>query len=134
MSTILVPIDFSEETPEVIECAAMLARRNRSDLVLMHVSSGGREVAPGVISEEETSAVADKLDRLERYLREEGYQVSSAVRTGEPARAIVDFGGSIAADCIIMGRHDHGANTTGAKSPVTSTVESTARCTVVAVP
>jgi nucleotide-binding universal stress UspA family protein len=134
MSTILVPIDFSEETPEVIECAAMLARRNRSDLVLMHVSSGGREVAPGVISEEETGAVADKLDRLERYLREEGYQVSSAVRTGEPARAIVEFCGSIAADCIIMGRHDHGANATGAKSQVTSYVENTAHCTVVAVP
>jgi nucleotide-binding universal stress UspA family protein len=124
MSTILVPIDFSEETPEVIECAAMLARRNRSRLVLMYVSPGGE------VSEGDT---ADKLERLERYLREEGVQVSIAVRGGEPARAIVEFGGSIKADCIIIGRHDHGGATV-AKSPVTSCVENTALCTVVAVP
>ena len=134
MSTILVPVDFSEETPEVIEFAAMLARRNRSDLVLMHVSSGGRDAASGVVSEDEAGEAADKLDRLERYLRAEGFQVSTAVRAGEPAREIVEFGGNIHADCIIMGRHDHGAGTTAAKSPVTSCVENTARCTVVSVP
>ena len=134
MSTILVPIDFSEETPEVIECAAMLARRNRSELVLMHVSPSGSKAAPGIVCEEEGSAAADKLDRLERYLRGEGFQVSTAVRTGEPARAIVEFGGSIKADCIIMGRHDHDAGATTAKGLVTSYVENTARCTVVSVP
>jgi nucleotide-binding universal stress UspA family protein len=134
MSTILVPIDFSEETPEVIECAAMLARRNRSELVLMHVSPGGCDVPPGKTDEDEDRETAEKLDRLERYLREEGFQVSSAVRTGEPARAIVEFGGSIKADCIIMGRHDHGPGATAAKSPVTSCVENTALCTVVSVP
>ena len=47
MNTILVPVDFSEETPEVIECAAMVARRNRSELVLMHVSPGARETSLG---------------------------------------------------------------------------------------
>jgi nucleotide-binding universal stress UspA family protein len=134
MSTILVPIDFSEETPEVIECAAMLARRNRSDLVLMHVSSGDRGAATGIGGGDEDCEVAEKLDRLERYLREEGLHVSTAVREGEPARAIVDFGGSIKADCIIMGRHDHGPGGTTAKSPVTTLVEKTAGCTVVSVP
>ncbi len=134
MSTILVPIDFSEETPEVIECAAMLARRNRSELVLMHVSPGGSGLAPGLVRGEEAGETAAKLERLERYLREEGFQVSTTVRAGEPAREIVEFGGSINADCIIMGRHDHGAAATAAKSPVTSYVETTARCTVVAVP
>jgi nucleotide-binding universal stress UspA family protein len=134
MSTILVPIDFSEETPEVIECAAMLARRNRSQLVLMHVTTGGREVAPGVISHEEETEALDKLDRLERYLREEGYQVSTTLREGEPAREIVEYGGAIAADCIIMGKHDHAPAATPAKSPITCYVEQKARCTVVAVP
>ena len=134
MSTILVPVDFSEETPEVIECAAMLARRNRSELVLMHVSAGGGAPISDVALDEEAGETAEKLGRLERYLREEGFQVSTAVRAGEPAREIVEFGGHIKADCIIMGRHDHGANATDAKSPVTSCVESTARCTVVSVP
>ncbi|MDD2763704.1 MAG: universal stress protein [Opitutaceae bacterium] len=134
MSTILVPIDFSEETPEVIECAAMLARRNRSQLVLMHVAAGGRPVAPGVISNEEETEAADKLGRLERYLRDEGYQVSTAVREGEPAREIVEYGGEIKADCIIMGRHDHAPAATPAKSPTTCYVEQKAPCTVVAVP
>jgi nucleotide-binding universal stress UspA family protein len=134
MSTILVPIDFSEETPEVIECAAMLARRNRSQLVLMHVSPGGREVAPGVISNEEETEAVDKLGRLERYLRDEGYQVSTTIRAGEPAREIVEFGDTIDADCIIMGKHDHAPAATQAKGPTTSSVEKRARCTVVAVP
>jgi nucleotide-binding universal stress UspA family protein len=126
MSTILVPIDFSEETPEVIECAAMVARRNRSDLVLMHVAAGGRDAAGG-------STAADHLERLERYLRDEGFQVSTAIRTGEPAREIVEYGGAIKADCIIMGRNDHAA-AVPVKSPITSYVEQAANCTVVAVP
>ncbi|MFA5058341.1 MAG: universal stress protein [Opitutaceae bacterium] len=133
MSTILVPIDFSEETPEVIECAAMLARRNRSQLVLMHVTAGGRTVAPGVISHEEETEATDKLGRLERYLREEGYQVATALREGEPAREIVEYCGKIKADCIIMGRHDH-APEARAMSPITRYVEQKALCTVVAVP
>jgi nucleotide-binding universal stress UspA family protein len=131
MSTILVPIDFSEETPEVIECAAMLARRNHSQLVLMHVAPGGGTAAP---APEEAAEAEDKLGRLERYLRDEGYEVSCAVRAGEPAREIVAYGGKIAADCIIMGRHDHAPRSARAKSAVTSYVEKQARCTVVAVP
>jgi nucleotide-binding universal stress UspA family protein len=123
MSTILVPIDFSEETPEVIECAAMLARRNRSQLVLMHVSAGNQD---------DEDDVAEKLERLERCLREDGLQVSVAVRAGEPAKEIVEYGGSIKADCIIIGRHDHGG--AAAQSPVTTYVEQQASCTVVAVP
>ena len=132
MSTILVPVDFSEETPEVIECAAMVARRNRSELVLMHVSPGDRDGSPGAIASDEAGTAVANLERLERYLRDEGFQVSTAMRTGEPAREIVDFGGSIKADCIIMGRHDHDA--AAAKSPITSYVEQEASCTVVAVP
>ena len=124
MSTILVPIDFSEETPEVIQCATMLARRNRSQLVLLCVSPG---------SQETTDDATDKLERLERYLREEGLQVSVAVRDGEPAQEIVAFGKSIQADCIIIGRHDH-AGAGDAPSPVTTYVQQEAPCTVVAVP
>jgi len=127
MSTILVPVDFSEETPEVIECAAMLARRNRSQLVLLHV-------APRVAGGEENAEAGDKLERLERYLREEGFQVSTTIREGEPAREIVACGGAIAADCIIMGRHDHAPAATVAAGPVTRYVEQQAGCTVVAVP
>jgi len=130
MSTILVPVDFSEETPEVIEAAAMLARRNRSQLVLMHIAPGGARAAAGP----EPGEAEDKLGRLERYLREEGYEVSSAIRAGEPAEEIVEYGGEIAADCIIMGRHDHAPLAAAAKSAVTSYVEKKARCTVVAVP
>ncbi len=133
MSTILVPIDFSEETPEVIECAAMVARRNRSQLVLMHISAARPKPAAIAARPEEVDAV-DKLERLERYLRDEGYDVSSAIRSGEPAQEIVEYGGEIAADCIIMGRHDHEVGTRHIKSPVTSYVEKKARCTVVAVP
>ena len=133
MSTILVPIDFSEETPEVIECAAMVARRNRSQLVLMHIPPAGTPAAPSPVPPEEADA-EDKLERLERYLRDEGYQVSSAIRAGEPAREIVDYGGQIAADFIIMGRHDHEAGTRHVKSAVTQYVEQKARCAVVAVP
>jgi len=133
MSTILVPIDFSEETPEVIECAAMVARRNRSQLVLMHIPPAGTPAAPRPVPPEEADA-EDKLERLERYLRDEGYQVSSAIRAGEPAREIVEYGGEIAADFIIIGRHDHEAGAGHIKSAVTSYVEKRARCAVVAVP
>ncbi len=101
MNTILVPVDFSEETPEVIEAAAMLARRNRSRLVLLHVAACAGNGAG--------TDACDKLERLERYLREEGLEVSTAMREGEPAREIVAAGGALAADCIIIGRHDRAA-------------------------
>jgi nucleotide-binding universal stress UspA family protein len=131
MSTILVPVDFSEETPEVIECAAMLARRNRSRLVLLHVAPGVRPAADGLAAAE----AGDQLERLERYLREEGLEVSTARREGEPAREIVACRGALAADCIIMGRHDHGPAADGMSAgPVTRYVEQQAGCTVVAVP
>jgi nucleotide-binding universal stress UspA family protein len=127
MSTILVPVDFSDETPEVIECATMMARRNRSGLVLLRVA----EDAPAAEADE---MAAEHLERLERYLREEGIPVSTAVRTGEPARQIVELGGAIHADCIIIGRHDHGPLDGSEKSPITRAVEQQASCTVVAVP
>jgi nucleotide-binding universal stress UspA family protein len=100
----------------------------------MHVSPGARETSPGGLSSDEDGAAVANLERLERYLRDEGFQVSTAIRTGEPAREIVEFGGSIQADCIIMGRHDHAGITTPAKSATTSYVEQQAACTVVAVP
>lgn len=134
MSTILVPIDFSEETPEVIECAAMLARRNRSQLVLMHVTPTPGRRARVTLATEDGIETVDKLERLERYLRDEGYEVSSAVRRGDPGPTIVSYGGSIGADCIIIGRHDHAVPTRRAKSSVTSYVEKRAGCAVVAVP
>jgi nucleotide-binding universal stress UspA family protein len=124
MSTILVPVDFSAETPEVIECAAMLARRNRSRLVLLHVAPAGADAADDA---------AARLARLENYLREDGFQVSVAVRSGEPAREIVELGGSLQADCIIIGRHDHAGAAAG-QSAVTTSVEQQASCAVVAVP
>jgi nucleotide-binding universal stress UspA family protein len=132
MSTILVPIDLSEETPEVIEYAAMLARRNRSQLVLMLVARPAVAGVPGASGP--AAGDVEELERLERYLRDEGLQVSTAIRAGEPAREIVEFGGAIAADCIILGRRDHAAGAAEPANSVARYVEQCARCTVVTVP
>jgi nucleotide-binding universal stress UspA family protein len=77
-----------------------------------------------VIEKAKDAAVADGLDRK---------QVRVEVRSGNPARTIVDFAKKEKADCIVLGSRGHGDIEGVLLGSVSHKVNSLAKCTVVTV-
>jgi len=110
--TILVPIDFSDNSGAVIEWAAHLAGGQRSTLVLFHAyhlpvefqQLEGAYLPPDFWVSVKAEA-AESLARYETGLRESGHSVESVVREGYAATAIVDEATERAADLIVIGTH-----------------------------
>jgi nucleotide-binding universal stress UspA family protein len=136
MKRILVPIDFSDVTPRVIDLARQLAKALDAEIHLVHVKelipnafgagtlgyglpgmpelapmSGvpvpGFEPMPQPIAESE-----DQKSRLARWQKEiarDGVQVRLHQPTGAVAEEILKEADAVSADLIVMGTHGHGA-------------------------
>jgi len=111
--TILVPIDFSDNSAAVIEWAAHLAASEQhSKLVLFHAyhlpvefqQLEGAYLPPDFWASVKAEAV-ESLTRYETELRASGHTVESVVREGYAATAIVDEATERAADLIVIGTH-----------------------------
>jgi nucleotide-binding universal stress UspA family protein len=135
MKRILVPIDFSDVTPLVIELARQLAKAFDAEIHLVHVKeltaaatpnifgyglAGMSELAPmsGVpvpgfepvpqpIPEDEGQK--SKLARWQKELADGGIKVSLHKPTGVVAEEILSQADELNADLIVMGTHGHGA-------------------------
>jgi nucleotide-binding universal stress UspA family protein len=109
---ILVPIDFSEHAPAVLEWSAHLAGEHGSRLILLHAyhlpvefqQLEGAYLPPDFWSNVKVEA-QESLDRYAEDLRQRGLEVESVVREGYPAAAIVDEAASQPADLIVIGTH-----------------------------
>ena len=136
MKRILVPIDFSDVTPPVIDVAREFAKALDAEIHLIQVKeltptafdtgtlgyglAGMPELAPisGVpvpgfnpmpqpIAENE-----DQKSKLAQWLKEiaqDGIKVSLHEPTGTVAEEILNQADAINADLIVMGTHGHGA-------------------------
>lgn len=113
MENILVPIDFSETTVEVLDKAASLARAWESKLWLIHVVSPtsmptrGKQ-DPGLIRK----GTAAKLKKIRWQLRQEacdlrrqGLKATALVVRGGAVKSIVKHAQKIPADMIVIGSH-----------------------------
>lgn len=58
--------------------------------------------------EREVQQAAEELDTLQSQLRSEGLAVSTVVRPGEAADAILDVGREVSADLVVMSTHGRG--------------------------
>jgi nucleotide-binding universal stress UspA family protein len=68
--------------------------------------SEGGIVEPGEDRKESARDYADSLiDRAKQRAAEAGYDIDTAVRTGDPAETIIDFAESEGIDHIVMGGH-----------------------------
>lgn len=113
---ILVPVDFSDCSYEVVERAAELARGLGARLGVLHVVDPPAGIALDTPIEigragEPTQTVVEYLtndaeQRLPRYLEQIGdLQGQTMVRIGPAADSIVEAADEVGADLIVMGTH-----------------------------
>ena len=133
MKRILVPIDFSEVTPTVIDLARQFGKAFGAAIHLVHVKeltaapgsldyslAGMSELAPmagvpvpgfepssEIIAENEVQK--SQLAKWQAEIDQEGIEVSLHELTGLVAEQILNQADALDVDMIIMGRHGHGA-------------------------
>ena len=134
MKCILVPIDYSDVTPPVIDLARQLAKALDAEVHLVHVKevtaaatpgalgyglAGMPELAPmsgvpvpGFESMPETipedEGQKSKLTKWQEEIAQDGIRVSLQEPTGAVAEEILNQADALNADLIVMGTHGHG--------------------------
>jgi nucleotide-binding universal stress UspA family protein len=133
MKSILVPIDFSEATPHVLELAGRMAKSFAATIHLVHVKELSAAVTPnafgyGVGGMPEIMPMSGlpmaatfpgyvgpsqedkaKLTDWQTELAQTGLQVVLHEPSGDVVEEILGAANAIKADLIVMGRHGHGA-------------------------
>ncbi len=110
MKTILVPVDFSDITSQVVAEAETLARTFGGRVVLVHavrppiiVNEYGPEAER--LAEEEGQTAECALARWHRELQAAGVEAEAIVRHEYPVPAILEEAAQARADYIVMGSH-----------------------------
>jgi len=132
---ILVPIDFSDATPRVIDLARQLAKALDAEIHLIHVKELSAAAAPGTLGYglagmpelapmsgvpvpgldpmpqpiAETEDQKSKLARWQKEIAQDGIKITLHEPTGAVVDEILDQADAIEADLIVMGTHGHGA-------------------------
>ena len=108
-SSILVPLDHSEQDRAALAHASSMARLHHAKLALLHVEEGATSFVYG--SQASTSEVEEgKLyfEEIAGRLRESGLEVHVEVRHGsDPAQAIIGYARELKPDLIVMAGHGH---------------------------
>jgi nucleotide-binding universal stress UspA family protein len=140
--TILVPVDFSDVTPQVTEVASSIAAAFRGRLILLHVEEpepafvgfepGTLPMPPQVVRD--TRLREKQLEDLRERLSASGLEVTAFHLQGAMAERICEQANTHGADLIVMGSHGHGALYNLLIGSVTSGVLKEARCPVLVVP
>lgn len=115
MKRILVPVDFSNTTDEVVAAAARMARRLDWPMTLLNVAPREPDMFGTQILRREVKAPApedvaedfDALQALARRAREsEGVECDARMVRGTPVATIIDEARRLEVELIIMGAHD----------------------------
>ena len=135
MKRILVPVDFSDVTPPVIDLARRLAKAFNAEIHLVHVRELTAAAAPGTLGyglagmpelapmsgvpvpgfEAMPEAIPDdedqksRLTKWQEQIAQDGIKVSLHEPVGAVAEEILDQAGELNVDLIVMGTHGHGA-------------------------
>jgi len=111
---ILHPTDFSRASTAAFNRAIAMAKKDRSELVLVHVLSppmplaGEGYIPPNVYEDLETSArkyAEKRLNALHDKARAAGVKTSTLIREGVADEQIVRAARSKKADVIVLGTH-----------------------------
>ena len=112
VSKILVPVDFSDNTPAILEWAAHLAEEHDSSVILLHAyhlpvefqQLEGAYLPPDFWSNVKSEA-DQTLSKFAEELRKAGIEVETVVREGYPASVIIDEATDQSVDLIVIGTH-----------------------------
>src|SRR5688572_15172921 len=110
LSKILLPVDYSERSPEAAHYAKVLACRFRSELILAHVF----ELQDLITGSGETGWFEERRQESRRDLEEfqadefRNMPVRRMLLEGDVAHAIVDLAHSEKVDLIVMPTHGYG--------------------------
>lgn len=110
---ILVPIDFSELTPDVLHTAAELSRRFEARATLLHVWDAELFSVPEIhklYDPKQVPGLRDKLvnalERARHDMQANGaLQIDVALAEGNPCREILRFAREGSFDLIVLGTH-----------------------------
>jgi universal stress protein A len=139
---ILVPTDFSETSDTALTHAGTLADSLEASLHLVHVFDDPygnalvAELSPSVYESMRTTELTQARRRLLRRLPpadRKQFQGSTAIVTGTPAEAIVDYAADRGMDLIVMGTHGRGGFAHLLLGSVAEQVVRTATCPVLTV-
>jgi nucleotide-binding universal stress UspA family protein len=115
-SKILVPVDFSEYTDEILEYATEIARKFGASLHLIHViptmdyfTPYESFITPENVEAAQQAIAADVKKHLEETAgRISGIAATKAVLTGAAFVEITQYAESEGIDLIVMGTHGRG--------------------------
>lgn len=117
MTSLLVAVDFSDETPRVLETAAGLARSLGAQLRLLHVAAPdpdfvGFDVDSPELRDTHAKAYRDEhrqLQALAEELRGRGLEAKALLIQGATVEKILEEAARSEADLVVLGSHGHGA-------------------------
>jgi len=135
MKRILVPIDFSDVTPPVIDLARQLAKAFNAEILLVHVKEVTAAATPGTLGYSlagmpelapmagvpipgfepmpetfpDEEGQTSKLAKWQEEIAQDGIKVSLHQPTGTVAEEILGQADELNADLIVMGTHGRGA-------------------------
>src|SRR5581483_3399201 len=139
MKTILVPVDFSDVTTEVVETARKFAAAFEGRLVILNVADPepdfvGFEAGPPTVrvaTARDFKLERQRLDDVKAKLANSGCDVTALHIQGPIVEKILHEAGEQQADLIAIGSHGHGAFYDLLVGSVTHGVIKEARCPVV---
>ncbi len=140
MKTILVPVDFSDTTPVLVETVKKFATAFGSRVVLLHVSEPEPDFVgfePGPLAVRQTVARDLKAEhrKVEELKKSCGIPDVLALHVQGPAtERILHSAAEHGAELIAMGSHGHGALYELLVGSVTAGVLKGAKCPVLVVP
>ncbi|HMP72646.1 MAG TPA: universal stress protein [Kiritimatiellia bacterium] len=142
MKTILVPVDFSNVTENVLAAAAAAGKGFGAKLVLLFVAAPepefiGYDPGPSSVREAVARQYAEEHRRLQELgagLEAEGLEVTSLSVQGYAAEKILSEAEKHGAGLIVMGSHGHGMLRQLLVGSVAEGVIREARCPVMVVP
>lgn len=112
MKRILVPTDFSEHAEDALKVAAQIAKKNNSELILLHMLElpqqsndaivGGTSIPETMLFMKKANETLDEIASRE-YL--EGIPVTEIVKMDKPIHGITQISKDYNIDLIIMGSH-----------------------------
>ncbi len=117
MKHIVVPVDFSEQTPAVLALAGQLASVFDAHVWLLHVAAPEPEFVgygpgPDCVRDQVAKGLREEhrqVQELGGELERQGLRVTALAIQGPTVEKILAEVGKLEADLVILGSHGHGA-------------------------